>query len=68
MSSKAERKRRKNRAKAIITLPGGEAVPQTQPKDSRRGRAEDARKTALQAQRISARPIRWAINTEGRQG
>ena len=49
MASKAERKRRKNRAKAIITLPGGEAVPQTQPKDSRRGRAEDARKTALQA-------------------
>ena len=49
MSSKAERKRRKNRAKASITLPGGEVVPQAQPNDSRRGRAEDARKTALQA-------------------
>ena len=49
MTSKAQRKRRKNRAKASITVPGGEAVPQTQPKDSRRGRAEDARKTALQA-------------------
>ena len=49
MTSRAERKRRKNRAKASITLPGGEAVPQTQPNDSRRGRAEDARKTALQA-------------------
>ena len=49
MTSKAQRKRRKNRAKASITLPGGEAVPQTHPTDSRRGRAEDARKTALQA-------------------
>ena len=49
MTSKVQRKRRKNRAKASITLPGGEAVPQTHPTDSRRGRAEDARKTALQA-------------------
>ena len=34
MTSKAQRKRRKNRAKASITLPGGEAVPQTHPTDS----------------------------------
>lgn len=51
MASKAERKRRKNRAKARITLPGGEAVPQVQPTDPRRERPEAANKTALEMRR-----------------
>lgn len=55
MTSKAERKRRKSRAKASITLPGGEVAPQTQPTDPRRERPEAANKSALKTrQRLFA--------------
>lgn len=55
MTSKAECKRRKRRAKAKISMPGAEAVLQVQPNDPRRERAEDARKSALKTrQRLFA--------------
>jgi hypothetical protein len=49
MTSHAERKRRKGRARAKVSMPGSEAIPQVHPNDPRRERAEDARKTALEA-------------------
>lgn len=47
MTSKAERKRRKGRTKAQITLPGGQTIPQVQTNDPKRGRAVDPLQTAL---------------------
>lgn len=49
MTSKAQRKRRKGKAKAVITLPGQDPIPQTAANDPRRERPEDPRKTALEA-------------------
>jgi hypothetical protein len=57
MASKAERKRRKNRAKASITMPGGEVIPQVVTNDPRRPRAVDPRQSALKTRlRIAGIP------------
>ena len=58
MTSKAQRKRRKGRAKAKTTLSDGTVIPQVVPNDPRRPKAEDARKATLQARlRTAGIPI-----------
>lgn len=49
MTSKAARKRRKGKAKALISLPGQDPIIQSQPNDPKRAKPDDPRKTALQA-------------------
>lgn len=49
MTSKAARKRRKGKARALITLPGQDPIMQSQPNDPKREKPEDPRKTAIEA-------------------